>query len=179
MTRDDIRGWFSKPNEAALKEIMTELGVKNVIEIGSFLGASTAFFAEQGCEVLAIDPFVIWPDFINDGQPRGDLEENFFPEFCENMEELGIEQHVFPIVATSEQAHRFMPKASADLVYLDGAHDYDSVLQDIKLWRSRAGKVICGDDYSEHWPGVIQAVDEVFGKENVTVTGDSLWSVKI
>jgi hypothetical protein len=67
------------------------------------------------------------------------------------------------------------------MIYIDASHDYISVKEDINLWlpKLKPGGVICGDDYILGWPGVIQAVDEVFGKENINVVGYQQWWVKI
>lgn len=172
-TRQDIRGWFSKPNEDALASLIKGYNIKTVIEIGSFLGASTAFFAENCEKVICIDPFKMWDDFITDGQPRGDLPDDFFPLFWRNMELLDLTDKVEPHVMTSFEAASDMPSLRADLIYIDAAHDEKSVTEDIKMWLPRANKIICGDDYSEHWPGVKAAVDGQFDK--VQLLGDSVW----
>lgn len=176
-TRQDIRGWFAKPNEDALLKLIQENGIKTVIEIGSFLGASTAFFAEHCEHVFAIDPFVIWEDFIKDGQPRGDLPDNFFPVFQRNMELLDLTRKVTPYVMTSREAALDMPSLRADLIYIDGGHDYDSVLTDILAWLPRAEKFICGDDFDEHWPGVKEAVTSQF--DEFEIIGNNVWVKKI
>ena len=76
------------------------------------------------------------------------------------------------------------PFLKADLVYIDASHDYDSVLLDISLWLPRARMAICGDDYDAHWPGVGQAVHEMFPMDvehwktdgiNPLQAGQNLW----
>ena len=48
-----------------------------------------------------------------------------------------------------------------DLVYIDADHSYEGCTQDIRLYRSKAKMVLCGDDYIDR-PGfgVIRAVTE-------------------
>jgi hypothetical protein len=49
------------------------------------------------------------------------------------------------------------------MVFLDAMHDYEETKKDI-LWARRVGaKIICGHDYKEQFPGVIQIVDEMGG----------------
>ena len=49
-----------------------------------------------------------------------------------------------------------------DLVFIDAAHDYESVRKDIAAWRKcvRPGGILCGHDIN--WPGVGRAVGEAF-----------------
>lgn len=53
-----------------------------------------------------------------------------------------------------------------DIVYIDASHDYESVKTDLIHWypKVKNGGIICGDDYSEYWNGVILAVNEFFKK---------------
>lgn len=59
------------------------------------------------------------------------------------------------------------------LVFIDAAHDYKSVSQDI-AWALASGcPIIAGHDYATMHPGVVKAVDEAFGR-NVMLFG-SVW----
>ena len=51
----------------------------------------------------------------------------------------------------SLDAARSVARASLDFVYLDGRHDYDGVLEDLRAWAPRVcpGGVIAGHDYQE------------------------------
>lgn len=50
-----------------------------------------------------------------------------------------------------------------DLIFIDGAHDYTSVRNDIKIAFSalKAGGIICGHDYHSDGQGVVRAVTEL------------------
>ena len=67
------------------------------------------------------------------------------------------------LVMQSVTASRFFPDNSLDFVFIDAAHDYESVKQDIKAWlpKVKKGGVIAGDDFST-WPDVAKAVNEIF-----------------
>ena len=59
---------------------------------------------------------------------------------------------------------------SLDFVYIDAAHDYDSVKKDVLAWmpKVKKGGIIAGHDYDYfNTPTVRQAIDEVFGVENI------------
>ena len=65
---------------------------------------------------------------------------------------------------TSLQAAKLLNELdmSAELIYLDGAHDKDEVLSDINdYWQFLpVGGCMVGDDYCDEWPGVVAAVHE-------------------
>jgi methyltransferase family protein len=71
---------------------------------------------------------------------------------------------------TSVEAAARVQRASADFVYIDALHDYDSALEDVTHWypKIRPGGIIAGHDYVDgEFPdgvfGVKRAVDEFFG----------------
>lgn len=57
------------------------------------------------------------------------------------------------------------------LVYIDGAHDYKSVLADIHSWWNvvQDGGILSGDDFDEHHEGVKRAVIEFAGSINTNI----------
>ena len=69
---------------------------------------------------------------------------------------------------TSVEASKLYEDGSLDFIFIDGAHDYKSVKEDVEHWfpKLKIGGYISGDDYA--WPSVSSAVDEYFGKYNVT-----------
>ncbi|MGA9380044.1 MAG: class I SAM-dependent methyltransferase, partial [Phormidium sp.] len=64
---------------------------------------------------------------------------------------------------------------SLDLVFVDAAHDYDSVKADLLNWypKIKPGGILLCDDYELGWPGVMRAVKTV-GLEG-SVIAESLW----
>lgn len=60
------------------------------------------------------------------------------------------------------------------LVFLDAVHTYGETKADIQWVQSVGAAIICGHDYCERFPGVMQAVDE-FGRPG-QLRG-SLWSL--
>jgi predicted O-methyltransferase YrrM len=162
MEYKDIQGWFPDKSAEVLSEVIKQHEVKDVIEVGAFLGRSTVFFANECKHVTSIDPFTL--EGWKDGQANGDARragENFYQKFVDNIIVCGVAHKVTSIVASSANAEKEHPELSADLIYVDAAHDYESVLEDIKRWLPHTKKVICGDDYDEHWHGVRRAVDEL------------------
>ena len=68
-----------------------------------------------------------------------------------------------------------------DFLFIDDDHNYEHVCMELKLWmpKIKKGGIIAGHDYMVRNKdfGVKQAVDEFFGKENVTISETS-WVVK-
>jgi len=75
---------------------------------------------------------------------------------------------------------------NVDMVFLDGDHEYESVKADILAWNPKARKMLCGHDYGvppgmevlRDFPGVKQAVDEVFGDQVSIVDGTCIWAIE-
>jgi hypothetical protein len=61
-----------------------------------------------------------------------------------------------------------------DFVYIDGNHDYEFVIDDISTYFPllKEGGILAGHDYTDGWPGVIQAVDEFSQKHGLQVHRD-------
>ncbi len=68
------------------------------------------------------------------------------------------------IYKTSEEACKDVPDNSLDFVYIDGNHQYESVIEDINFWESKVkdGGLIAGHDYQMK-DEVKKAVDEIYG----------------
>lgn len=72
----------------------------------------------------------------------------------------------------SEEASKFFKNEELDFVYIDGDHNYEAVLNDLKCWsmKIREGGFLGGHDYDsrpQHPPGDIQLALETFLKENI------------
>jgi hypothetical protein len=67
-----------------------------------------------------------------------------------------------------------------DIVYIDGGHTYECVLEDIKnsLPYITSNGVIAGHDFNNS-TGVIKAVEEIFDSKTVEVFSDSTWAVQL
>lgn len=83
------------------------------------------------------------------------------------------------IVAKSTEAPKVFADKSVDLVFIDAAHDYESVKADILAWMPKVRGVIAGHDYTSY-PGVMRAVDEIFGDDVIKdYAFEGCWMVNI
>ena len=102
------------------------------------------------------------------GQERDLHFRNGYPQvyysFLSNMVHLGLDQFVVPFPSPSRMAAGLLIHHSVqpDLIHIDAAHEYQDVLEDVTMWWEvlAPGGVMLGDDFSETWPGVQQAVSD-------------------
>jgi predicted O-methyltransferase YrrM len=128
-----------------------------MVEIGSFAGVSSELFALHCKELYCVD---LWDPYweITDKQ-RTEFAEFSFDNMIKNYE------NVYKVKKSSVEASKDFKDGSLDLVYIDAAHDYDSVRQDILTWlpKIKKGGFIAGHDY-RYDPniGVYDAVNDIF-----------------
>ena len=122
-----------------------------IVEIGAYKGRSTIALAAGSIargrgKVLSVDPH----------------EEGTLQDFRNNIERSRVESHVRAVIATSQEARRGFDKP-VRLLFIDALHDYDSVKQDIELWKGLVieGGIIAFHDYN--YPSVRRAVSELTG----------------
>jgi hypothetical protein len=74
---------------------------------------------------------------------------------------------------SSVEAAKFFPPASVDFVYIDGAHDYESVSTDLAAWFPKLSPhgILAGHDWTDHQvhAGVKPAVIELAKRLDQTV----------
>ena len=104
------------------------------------------------------------------------LQKWFFQLFLSNIKYAGLTHKVVPVRMYSVMAAQILD-IKADLIYIDAAHDYQNVLDDIMAWHPHLtqGGVMCGDDWSLY-EGVSKAVLQAAKELNVKVYGvDNFW----
>ncbi len=154
------------------------------VEVGVALGHSLAYLARliidsgKMIELWAVDP---WGGYARNGEQQtalgADPGPGDFTLFLESMrahapEEMDI---VRVVRAESVMAARMFEAGTVGLVMIDGAHDFQSVVDDIMAWRPivATGGWLCGDDHEPTYPGVEQACAQTFGTGNYGVFGTS------
>jgi precorrin-6B methylase 2 len=161
-----IDGWMSPTELIWLHQ--TARSMSNVAEIGSFKGrGTTALLAGCPGKVTAIDHW--------QGDQAASVINNLLElEDCYKifMQNVGDNPNLEVMKMSSLEAVQQVNGEGFDMVFIDGEHTYENTKADIQAWLPKTRKVICGHDYSEKWPGVIQAVQEIFGEVKVT---DSIW----
>lgn len=148
---DDVDGWLTITEGQSLTNLAKG---KDVLEIGAYCGRSTICLARSASSVISIDP--------HDGRGTPN-PKNTLAECKANLRRYGVEATLLTDRPSS------LPEP-VDLVFIDGAHDYESVAADIAYASENLkpdGVIACHDyreaqgKYDSRWdPGVTQAVDE-------------------
>lgn len=149
-----------------------------MVEIGCYQGESSLIFAERFNKLACIDIWDDISDFLDDTTmqyPMSHVESNFDErlEGYTNVTKYKGDFQAMDYLSLTEFS-------MADVVYIDANHEYLSVFNDIikVLSDFKHIKYICGHDYTEGWPGVIKAVDNLLGKP-VKTFQDGSWIVKM
>jgi predicted O-methyltransferase YrrM len=142
---------------------------ETVVEIGCWMGRSTTALSRARGTVYAVDT---WQGAAEHVEIMKTLTpENLFKAFLLNTSEL---KNVVPVRKPSVEAAKEL--GAVDMVFIDGAHDYDNVKADIEAWLPKVnpGGMICGHDY-EYSEGVKQAVQELLPAA-VIISGTDIWA---
>jgi predicted O-methyltransferase YrrM len=166
----EIEGWLSLVEGFLLYRLARDgEGHGAIVEIGSWMGRSTAWLAAgskaAGRErVHAVDVFDGGPNLKNLDVIR--KEGTTYNRFAENLERLGLFDHVEPVVAESSTAARDWTKGAIRLLFIDGDHSYPGVKQDVALWSPYvvAGGLVVLDDVTDAYPGVRQIYEEMIAE---------------
>lgn len=149
-----LDGWLSEKQGRTLFELAHALPAgRSIVEIGSHQGRSTILLAAgaaTGVELLAVDPF---------DDPRWGGGGESLKAFERNVRAAGVEDRVVTFRGTSGEAGRSWSGAPIGLLFVDGAHDLESVLLDIDVWEPHLatdGAVCFHDAFSS--PGVTLAL---------------------
>ena len=162
--------------------IIVGLIKKNDLKVGYEIGCSNGYTYRNvlsRCEDMhwhGVDPWVVCPEYTK--RPNGvkwNHEGNY--EVVKSIaEEYGDRAHIHRM--TSVEAAKEVEDGSIDIVFIDGLHTYEGVRDDLEAWvpKIKVGGIISGHDYAccKH-KGVTIAVDERFGKKNITKEKDMVW----
>lgn len=146
-----------------LQGLVRSLGENpQVLEVGTYAGATAIAMAQAGALVTCVDHFG-GSDWLTG--PAGKLDVH--AALQRNAERCGVADKLGIHIADSLAAAQEYEDGEFDLIYLDAGHEYGDVMRDIAAWRPkvRPGGILCGHDYSVAFPGVIRAVLEEFGNQ--------------
>lgn len=179
----DIPGWFVGERVYASAVAAAKDGAK-FVEVGSWKGKSSSF---MGVEIAnsgkQIDFYCVdhW-EGSDERAHKNDADVQagtLFEAFLANV--APVKDRIKPLRMSSLDACAQFEDGSLDFVYLDAAHDYESVKADIAAWlpKLKKGGTIAGDDYALPWTGVMRAVDEAFdGLKPLSIANTQWWSTK-
>lgn len=114
-----------------------------MLEIGSFSGVSSELFALHAKSIVCVDPYESYPEIDYESILSAEKQ---FAEMMSNY------LNITKIKLKSNDAISLFEDETFDLIYIDGAHDYENVSKDIKSWipKIKKGGYISGHDFSVH-----------------------------
>lgn len=136
------------------------------VEIGSFFGRSSIYMAVEiirSKKNIKLDNVDKWDFGWNLNGEKVDVET----EYLKNIEPY---RHIInPVKGDSSKIASEYEDESLDFVFIDGDHNYDGCKKDIVNWypKVKKGGIIAGHDYVPDFQGVVDAVDEFFGKDSI------------
>lgn len=150
-----IGGYMSEGELKVLYNLAKRMD--SIVEVGSWKGRSTNALLEGSRgrgKVMAVDTFLgsndIFDATFNKGGPQ-----NVYEIFLENTKQF---TNLEVLKMTSKDAAQNLSNQKFDMIFIDANHTYESVREDIQLWKDKANVLLCGHDYSLLWPGVVAAV---------------------
>jgi len=170
----EIDGWFDYKNTYDfLLSVIPDGGI--FVECGAWFGKSSSYLCDAAKERINIFIVDTWEGSLDENDPTNILAkkiDNVYDIFLSNMGDRKFK----PIKKPSVDATLDFDNNSCDVVFIDMTHTYDQVKQDIKTWlpKIKNGGYIAGHDYQKDWPGVVKAVNDIFGKNNLLLM-DTCW----
>ncbi len=174
---NDIHGWFDFDGIYYDMVFKAQDNAK-FVEVGSWLGKSACYMGaliKISKKNIRFDCVDVWSDFAAEGAYVPEINDSIasgismIDKFKNNMKNAGITEYVNPIKSWSWEAAASYEDNSLDFVFLDAAHDYDSVKKDLEAWWPKVNGYFGGHDYNNSPHGVQMAVNEFFYLLNIKV----------
>ena len=184
-----VPGWQSY--RPVFRQVIEATKPNVIIEVGTWLGASAINMAKitkelnLSTKIYCIDTWLGPQEFWTwgkDGLDNRNLKiKNGYPQvyfdFLSNVVEHNVQDVIIPIPNTSYIGSLILKhyNVTADLIYIDGSHEYIDVKNDINSYMSllNSNGIIFGDDLIT-WPGVRQAVCETLF-DNFWIADNNFW----
>lgn len=180
---DRVEGFFNIVDFEYYKKIVANaVDGDHFVEVGSYKGRSSSFMAVEianSGKKIIFDCVDTWEG--SEEHQAGKLFEDvdvvnhkLYDVFLKNMEPVTGFYNAKRL--TSIKAASTYLDNSISMVFIDAAHDYDSVYADILAWapKVKSGGIISGHDYPH--PPVRRAVEELLGE--VSTIGDCWYVFK-
>jgi len=188
----DLQGWGS--THAIFEELITEYKPNVIVEVGTWKGASAIHMANickknnLESKIYCIDTWLGAFEHVTKEWNFEDLKiKNGYPQlyyqFLSNVFLTNNQNYIIPIPNTSYIGYLTLKynNVKPNLIYIDASHKYEDVKNDIKNYYEllEFGGIIFGDDFSNAWIGVKEAVIEFCKNKNIEFQlKDEKWLIK-
>jgi len=156
--------WFTYP-KLYKRAIDTFKDNSHFVEVGTWKGRSISFMAVEIINSgynIKLDCVDTWEGSPEHYETDAIKTYTLYDQFLRNTEPIS---HMLTHIRDySVNASKLYEDESLDFVFIDAAHDYQNVKNDINAWfpKVKKGGIIAGHDYVEGWHDVVKAVDEFF-----------------
>jgi predicted O-methyltransferase YrrM len=131
---DKVNGWLSESEGRLLYELARKMKNRGaVVEIGSWQGKSTIYIAAGLLETGASSKFYAVDPHVGSEEHQKNGRVWTYDKFLENIKAANVAERVSPIVDKSTNFAKKMNEP-VEFVFIDGAHDYNSVKEDFEMW---------------------------------------------
>lgn len=148
--------------------------VKNLVEVGSFLGGSACYLAQKIKEdggranLFCVDTW----DFNNIGPDHirmVDGNKSNYSNFIDNVNRCDVADMITPIESDSITAASEFDDGNIDFLYLDGCHDREYVYKELEAWypKMNENSFISGHDFND--VGVRDSVERFFAERQHSI----------
>ena len=147
-----------------------------LVEIGSYCGESGGIISKTFPNSIlnCVDP---WEKYTEEGSTYDLNEQELVLREAERIFDstTGTFSNVKKNKMASNKYAELVEPNSIDFIYIDGNHQYSSVVEDLNIWseKVKVGGVIAGHDFG--WATVSRAIYEFFGRPPVSVFSDGSW----
>ncbi len=173
----DLQGWGS--DDPIFARLIERLAPTKIVEVGTWKGRSAIGMARKvrelglSCEIICIDTWLGSPEHWLGADERQSWRDSLrlqhgYPQlyrtFLSNVIKYQCQEYITPIPLPSDSAFVLLKQfgITAELIYIDASHEYESVLRDITFyWQIlKDGGILILDDCGGGWPGVVKAVHQ-------------------
>lgn len=192
---DSLPGWSGSFLQCYDIAIVEAKNGDTIIEVGVAFGKSLAYLYLQAkdsgkkIKIVGIDSWVkeYWDIFAQEHPETYYSPERYespYAAFEQTINsicpEMLLDEDITIIKGENRVKSSLFADGSLHCVMIDADHSYEGVKADIETWLPKLKKdgILCGDDYTTQFPGVVQAVNEVFGTA-VRSQGYCDWWIRI
>lgn len=161
-------------------DCINENSFERIVEVGVHEG-QTAKHIKKACpsiqEYFMVDP---WKEYSGEGSGSlSKVKQKNWNDIYKRVANHFQSDPRFSIMRMdSMAASSLFEENSLDFIFIDAVHEYEACKEDIKIWypKVRIGGILSGDDFSDSYPGVKKAVQELF--PTFGTSGGRVWYVK-
>jgi hypothetical protein len=172
--------WFTYPG---LYQVFSETlqNGNHFVEVGAWKGQSISYLAveliNQNKTEVQVDVIDNWLGTPVEHDDDIWVKNNqLYEKFLQNT--ATVSHMINPIRKNSLEASQDYEDNSLDIVFIDAAHDYENVYNDLKAWfpKVKSTGIISGHDW-KIVPDVTRAVIKFFGIMNIMSVSGQCWLV--